>query len=445
MHPLSLTLALQANIFSQNLPSEVLSCEIVDVGIVELQIRAGSQQGYGRRAWPFRIGGPGLGDDPAFAAAFGGTPRAPVAARFAVPISMHGVDDMGFVGNSFWQGLQDGTTLQLIAERAAEWLCGEHLSGDAKLKWQEVETHESQKLGVIEIYQQQAKCASLLDPCARLEKEWLMPPFQEAVSGIDWRGVVEEVSEGIFAFDFFTPQFCDMLIAELDSYEATSLPKRRPNTMNRYGLIVNEIGMEPLMTHLVQSIMAPMLRALFPDELIVQHIDHHHSFVVEYKHDGGDHGLDMHHDASEATLNVCLGRDSFVDGGLRFCGHMGNPDHRRLQHVHKHKKGQAVLHLGRQRHGADDISAGERLNLIVWARSSAFRAAAAFGHIDLDGYPKKAELGVPDQICLSKSNDDDYHLELERHAKGAAAAAASNRGGGGEEGSAGGGGQSFVF
>ena len=34
---------------------------------------------------------------------------------------------------------------------------------------------------------------------------------------------------------------------------------------------------------------------------------------------------------------------------------------------------------------------GERLNLILWARSSAFRAAAAFGHVDADGYPRDKE------------------------------------------------------
>ena len=51
-----------------------------------------------------------------------------------------------------------------------------------------------------------------------------------------------------------------------------------------------------------------------------------------------------------------------------------------------------TLTLGRHRHGADDITAGERLNLIVWARNSAFRAAAAFNHIEPDGYPKEPYL-----------------------------------------------------
>jgi hypothetical protein len=119
----------------------------------------------------------------------------------------------------------------------------------------------------------------------------------------------------------------------------------------------------------------------------------------------------MHHDASEATLNVCLGRD-FTGAGLRICGQFGSAKHRRLQYVHKHRRGHALLHLGRHRHGADDIETGERLNLIVWLRSSAFRAAAAFGHVDLDGYPNEAEEGNPDRVCLSMANDDDFKAQL---------------------------------
>ena len=33
------------------------------------------------------------------------------------------------------------------------------------------------------------------------------------------------------------------LVDEIDRYEASDLPRRRPNTMNKSGLIVNEIGM----------------------------------------------------------------------------------------------------------------------------------------------------------------------------------------------------------
>jgi hypothetical protein len=37
----------------------------------------------------------------------------------------------------------------------------------------------------------------------------------------------------------------------VDTFERTDLPRRRPNTMNAAGLIVNEIGMHALMSDLV--------------------------------------------------------------------------------------------------------------------------------------------------------------------------------------------------
>ena len=65
---------------------------------------------------------------------------------------------------------------------------------------------------------------------------------------------------------------------------------------------------------------------------------------------------------------------------------VGAPDHRHFAHKYAHVKGHCVVHLGAQRHGADDISEGERNNLIVWTkndgpsgpgpfRASPFRAA----------------------------------------------------------------------
>jgi hypothetical protein len=126
-----------------------------------------------------------------------------------------------------------------------------------------------------------------------------------------------------------------------------------------------------------------------------------------------DTALDMHHDASEVTLNVCLGRE-FEGGGLQFCGDFGSFDHRKARLAWQHTPGVALLHLGRQRHGAETITSGERYNLIVWARSSAFRGAAAYGHVAPDGYPRDEERDVPDRLCLSKSNDRDYEEALKR-------------------------------
>lgn len=105
---------------------------------------------------------------------------------------------------------------------------------------------------------------------------------------------------------------------------------------------------------------------LFPG--VGSHFDRHHTFVVRYKV-GEDLGLDMHTDDSDVTFNVCLGKD-FKGAGLQFCGDQGATDHRKASLQYQHRVGHCVVHRGHRRHGADDITEGERLNLIVWTRCS---------------------------------------------------------------------------
>ena len=106
------------------------------------------------------------------------------------------------------------------------------------------------------------------------------------------KDLIKEVSPGIYAFDMFTHAFCGMLVASVDSWEASGLPRRRPNTMNNYGLIMHEVGMQRCMDMLLQLV-APLAALMFPEEPVAFGLDHHHSFVVQYKSDHkiGDRGL----------------------------------------------------------------------------------------------------------------------------------------------------------
>ena len=79
-------------------------------------------------------------------------------------------------------------------------------------------------------------------------------------------------------------QVCELLIDEVEHFQATGLPARRPNSMNNYGLILTEIGLKPSLLKLQQAVQ-PIARALFPLE--GEHLDDFHSFVVSYKpHEG---------------------------------------------------------------------------------------------------------------------------------------------------------------
>ena len=152
------------------------------------------------------------------------------------------------------------------------------------------------------------------------------PPRSTPATPTRWRRLrshVTEVSPGVCAFEMLKPSFCE-ICCELEHYEGEGFPVARPNSMNNYGVVLNSIGLERTMDAIQRRCVRPLIGALFPREGC--HIDHHHSFMVQYRA-GEDLGLDMHTDACDVTLNVCLGRE-FTGAGLTFCGLRGEANAR---------------------------------------------------------------------------------------------------------------------
>lgn len=71
-----------------------------------------------------------------------------------------------------------------------------------------------------------------------MNPEWLHPTMANALEqglSISWQNLVNEESPGVFSFDFLSERFCELFVEEIDCYEASPLPRRRPNTMNVSG------------------------------------------------------------------------------------------------------------------------------------------------------------------------------------------------------------------
>ncbi|XP_039580379.1 2-oxoglutarate and iron-dependent oxygenase domain-containing protein 2-like isoform X3 [Passer montanus] len=174
----------------------------------------------------------------------------------------------------------------------------------------------------------------------------------------------------IYRLPVFTQQFCQALLDELENFEQSDMPKGRPNTMNNYGVLLNELGMdEPFLTPLRERL-RPITALLYP-ELGGACLDSHKAFVVKYSlHEDLD--LSSHYDNAEVTLNVCLGKE-FTEGNLYF-GEFNQdavpvPRYIEVQHL----RGRGLLHRGGQMHGALPIASGQRWNLVLWLRCSAVR------------------------------------------------------------------------
>ncbi|KAI4357726.1 hypothetical protein L6164_001657 [Bauhinia variegata] len=194
-----------------------------------------------------------------------------------------------------------------------------------------------------------------------------------------FRSIVAEPTKGIYTFEMLQPHFCEMLASEVEHFERwvheTKFRIMRPNTMNQYGAVLDDFGLETMLGKLMNDFIRPMARVFFAD-IGGSTLDSHHGFVVEYGINR-DVELGFHVDDSEVTLNVCLGKH-FSGGELFFRGvrcdeHVNTETLQEEIFDYCHVPGRAVLHCGRHRHGARATTSGNRINLILWCRSSAFR------------------------------------------------------------------------
>eukprot|EP00308_Calcidiscus_leptoporus_P022229 CAMPEP_0119400998 /NCGR_PEP_ID=MMETSP1334-20130426/142148_1 /TAXON_ID=127549 /ORGANISM="Calcidiscus leptoporus, Strain RCC1130" /LENGTH=355 /DNA_ID=CAMNT_0007424909 /DNA_START=89 /DNA_END=1156 /DNA_ORIENTATION=+ len=217
------------------------------------------------------------------------------------------------------------------------------------------------------------------------------------------RSLLSEVAPGVWRLSIFTPRFCRLLLEELQHYETSGIPLRRPNGMNRFGAILDQLGLEASLSYLCRRILRPLgseaLEALvrdvacageargvaqlsmpshppplggmlFPELIGRGDADYTYGFVVKYRM-GEDVALAEHADASVLTLNVNLGMPGFTGGELVFKGTRFLDDQPRQMPAHtvgfaQMTPGDGILHLGGQYHAALPLTAGERVNFVLW-------------------------------------------------------------------------------
>ncbi|XP_041038468.1 2-oxoglutarate and iron-dependent oxygenase domain-containing protein 2 isoform X1 [Carcharodon carcharias] len=213
-----------------------------------------------------------------------------------------------------------------------------------------------------------------------LQESFLAPEFCDIVAycrneDADFEGLLDRVhslpAERVYSIPVFTEEFCSQLIGELENFEQSNMPKGRPNTMNNYGVLLNELGFDgTFITSLREDYLQPITSLLYPD-CGGWKMDSHKAFIVKYAVNQ-DRELSFHYDNAEVTLNVSLGKD-FSEGNLYF-GDMRQVPISESECVEiEHRMSHGLLHRGQHCHGALPISSGERWNLIIWMRSSPVR------------------------------------------------------------------------
>ncbi|KAG8661571.1 hypothetical protein MANES_01G016000v8 [Manihot esculenta] len=241
----------------------------------------------------------------------------------------------------------------------------------------QVQRHREYRQKIISNYQPLNRELYAMHPST-----FFVPSFIKAISDNteeSFRSIMSEPSPGVFTFEMLQPQFCNLLLSEVENFEKwvndAKFRIMRPNTMNKYGAVLDDFGLETMLDKLMDGFVRPISKVFFP-EVGGSTLDSHHGFVVEYGKDR-DVDLGFHVDDSEVTLNVCLGKQ-FSGGELFFRGtrcdkHVNTGSQSEEIFDYSHVPGGAVLHRGRHRHGARATTSGHRINLLLWCRSSVFR------------------------------------------------------------------------
>lgn len=158
-----------------------------------------------------------------------------------------------------------------------------------------------------------------------LQESFLAPKLKQIVkyckgSNASKEGLLELLDEvaahRVYRFPVFEESFCKDLLLELEHFEQSAAPKGRPNTMNHYGILLNELNFdEGFITPLREQYLHPITSLLYPD--CGGHcLDSQKAFVVKYDMKE-DLDLKYHYDNAEITLNISLGKD-FNEGNLYF-------------------------------------------------------------------------------------------------------------------------------
>ncbi|OWF42700.1 2-oxoglutarate and iron-dependent oxygenase domain-containing protein 2-like [Mizuhopecten yessoensis] len=201
----------------------------------------------------------------------------------------------------------------------------------------------------------------LIDLCSRFDTT-----AEDVLASITPTG-----GDRVYSFPVFTKEFCQLFMEELEHFENSDCPKGRPNTMNKYGILLNELGFdECFLNPLRKNYLHKLAAILYPD-WGGAYLDSHKAFIVQYKM-GEDLDLNYHYDNAEVTLNVALGKN--YTGGSLYFGDMRTVSVEDTEcSEYEHMAGIGIVHRGQHYHGALPILTGERYNLIVWMRSSKVR------------------------------------------------------------------------
>jgi len=206
---------------------------------------------------------------------------------------------------------------------------------------------------------------------------------------------IQHLPDGVYATQLLTQSGIAFVRSLLDKAVASGIPTRRPNGMNRNGIILDRkvngavpysVLIDLIERQIINRVLRPVGRLLFKEYVGCSDDIEYFAFTIRYDGDIADDDtprdikLNEHRDASVITLNVNLNlpdeRYSGSDVYFREFPHTDSKE----KTLNNNKTligfypGVAIIHLGAHRHGSIPIlqpnetkdDSVMRYNLVIW-------------------------------------------------------------------------------
>jgi hypothetical protein len=238
----------------------------------------------------------------------------------------------------------------------------------------------------------------------------------------------------LFSYNnFLTEEGIRAVRMHLDAMAKSEIPTRRPNGMNRFGLLLDPsipggVAHSPLLSFLdmlVNDFVRPLGRLFFPAYVQRDDDAQYYAFTIQYSATE-DLQLQEHSDASVVSLNLNLNlpEEDYAGSSIYFVtnehqqqrppGEKTSQQQQQQQQQHElqFEPGMSLVHRGMLRHGAMPISSGQRHNLVIWlyGKDGSVRFAPYQAHEQLSRKERWSDGKVSQ--CHGETADGELHFDL---------------------------------
>jgi len=226
-----------------------------------------------------------------------------------------------------------------------------------------------------------------------------------------------EENHKVFRYEnFISPGGVIALRNHLDAITGSGVPRRRPNAMNRHGLLLDpavpggvagNLEIHQFLDNLVRDFVRPLGRSFFPTFCGSPEDDiKYYAFTIRYggHPSEGDLVLNEHSDASVITININLNlpNETYTGSSIYFVDENEKAEKQREQL--QFESGTALLHRGMTRHGSIPLKSGQRNNLVIWLHGKE-------GYVRTSPYKEHERLTVSERWSFVSTKEDNPSSE----------------------------------